>query len=46
MDDRVRSLKKGKDADIAIFSGNPLEVFTKTMYTIIDGEIVYEESEK
>lgn len=46
VDHRVGSLKKGKDADIAIFSGNPLEVFTKTMYTIIDGEIVYEESEK
>lgn len=42
VDDRVGSLKKGKDADIAIFSGNPLEVFTKTLYTIIDGEIVYE----
>lgn len=40
--DRVGSLKKGKDADIAIFSGNPLEVFTKTLYTIIDGEIIYQ----
>lgn len=46
VDQRVGSLKKGKDADTAIFSGNPLEVFTKTMYTIIDGEIVYEETEK
>ena len=42
VDDRVGSLKKGKDADIAIFSGNPLEIFTKTLYTIIDGEIIYE----
>jgi len=41
VDDRVGSLKKGKDADIAIFSGNPLEVFTKTEYTIIDGKVVY-----
>ena len=41
VDDRVGSLKKGKDADIAIFSGNPLEIFTKTLYTIIDGEIIY-----
>ncbi|SCI85811.1 N-acyl-D-aspartate/D-glutamate deacylase [uncultured Clostridium sp.] len=40
--DRVGSLEIGKDADIAIFDGNPMEVFTKTMYTIIDGEIVYE----
>ena len=39
--DRVGSLEIGKDADIAIFNGNPMEVFTKTMYTIINGEIVY-----
>ena len=45
VDDRVGSLKKGKDADIAIFTGNPMEVFTKTLYTIIDGEIIYENHE-
>lgn len=38
---RVGSIQVGKDADIAIFSGNPMEVFTHTVYTIIDGEIVY-----
>ena len=42
VDDRVGSLKVGKDAYIVVFSGNPLEVFTRTLYTIIDGEIVYE----
>lgn len=40
--DRVGSLEAGKDADIAVFSGNPMEVFTRTLYTVIDGEIVYE----
>lgn len=40
--DRVGSLEVGKDADIAIFDGNPMEVFTKTLYTIIDGNIVYD----
>lgn len=44
--DRVGSLEAGKDADIAIFDGNPMEVFTKTKYTIIDGEIVYEREKK
>lgn len=44
--DRVGSLEVGKDADIAIFSGNPMEVFTETLYTIIDGEVVYEAGEK
>ena len=38
----VGSIKKGKHADIAIFSGNPLEVFTETLYTIIDGTVVYD----
>ena len=40
--DRVGSLEVGKDADIAVFSGNPMEVFTETLYTIIDGQIVYD----
>ena len=40
--DMVGSLKKGKHADIAIFTGNPMEVFTKTLYTIIDGEVVFD----
>ncbi len=41
VDDRLGSLEVGKDADIAIFDGNPMEVFTKTLYTIIDGNVVY-----
>jgi len=40
--DKVGSLQKGKHADIAIFSGNPMEVFTKTLYTMIDGQVVYD----
>lgn len=40
--DRVGSLRPGKDADIAIFTGNPMEIFTKTLYTLIDGKIVYD----
>lgn len=43
--DRVGSLEVGKDADIAIFTGNPMEIFTETLYTIIDGKIVYEAGE-
>lgn len=41
--DRVGSLEAGKDADIAIFTGNPMETFTRTLYTIIDGRVVYRE---
>ena len=39
--DRVGSLAVGKDADIAIFDGNPMEVFTRNLCTIVDGKIVY-----
>lgn len=39
--DRVGSIEPGKDADIAVFDGNPMEVFTNTLMTVIDGEIVY-----
>ena len=42
VEDRVGSLKEGKDADIVVFSANPLETFTKTLYTIIDGKIIYQ----
>lgn len=38
---RIGTLEVGKDADIVVFDANPLEVFTKTLFTIIDGEIVY-----
>lgn len=43
---RVGSIKVGKDADIAIFDGNPMEVFTNTIYTIIDGEIIYDKNKQ
>lgn len=40
--DRMGSLEPGKDADIAIFDGNPMEIFTQTLYTMINGKIVYD----
>ena len=39
--DRVGSLEKGKDADIRILSGDPLDLQTKVEMVIIDGEIVH-----
>lgn len=41
VEERVGSLEVGKDADIAVFTGNPMEIFTRTLYTIIDGKVVY-----
>lgn len=40
--DRVGSIQKGKDADIVIYDGYPLELKSKVQKTIINGAIVYE----
>lgn len=39
--ERIGSLEVGKDADVVIFDKNPLEISTKVMCTIVNGEIVY-----
>jgi imidazolonepropionase-like amidohydrolase len=45
VDDRVGSLKTGKDADVVLWSDNPLSIYAKSLYTIVDG-IVYFDREK
>ena len=42
IEDRVGSLEIGKDADLVVWSGDPLEFTTFADITIIDGKIVYE----
>jgi len=39
--DRVGSIEEGKDADIAIFDGDPTEADSNVLYTIIDGKVEY-----
>ena len=40
--DRVGSLEAGKDADIAIFKGNPLkDIDYTTVYTLVNGKVVH-----
>lgn len=41
VDHRLGSLKEGKDADIIIFRGDPLEISSELQYTIINGKIVW-----
>ncbi len=41
VDDRLGSLSVGKDADLAIFNGSPLEIASELRAAIIDGEIVW-----
>lgn len=43
IDERVGSLKEGKDGDLIILNGSPFEIATKTIYTIINGEVVYKD---
>ena len=40
--DRLGSLEAGKDGDIAVFSGHPLEYRSRCVLTIIDGRIVHD----
>lgn len=44
LDDRMGSLKEGKDADIVIWSDNPLSIRAKVERTIIDGVTLYDAS--
>jgi imidazolonepropionase-like amidohydrolase len=40
--DRVGSIELGKDADVVIWSGNPLSVYSSAETTFIDGEIYFD----
>jgi len=42
VDDRLGSIEPGKDADLVIFDGNPLELASSVCATIINGEIVWQ----
>jgi len=45
VDNRLGSLKEGKDADIVLYNGNPLEIVSSVRMTIIDGKIVWDSAE-
>lgn len=42
VDDRVGSLKVGKDADVVVWSDNPLSIYAKSLYTIVDGTVYWD----
>lgn len=45
VEERVGSLEAGKDGDVVILDGDPMSTYTHVLYTIVDGEIVYERGE-
>lgn len=46
IDHLTGSIEEGKDADIAIFSGHPFNIYTQVEMTIVDGEIVFDRSKE
>ena len=42
IDDRVGSIKTGKDADVVLWSDNPLSIYAKAEKTVIDGTIYFD----
>jgi imidazolonepropionase-like amidohydrolase len=42
IDNKVGSIKVGKDADVVLWSDNPLSIYAKAEKTIIDGQIYFD----
>lgn len=42
VDDKVGSLRTGKDGDVVLWSDNPLSIYAKPLYTIVDGTIYFD----
>lgn len=42
IDDRVGSIEKGKDADIAIFNAHPLSIYAIPQMTVVDGIVRFD----
>ncbi len=40
--DKVGSIKVGKDADVVLWSDNPLSIYCKALFTIVDGIVYYD----
>ncbi len=41
IDDRLGSIEVGKDADLAVFSGHPLDTFSRCVMTFVDGRAYF-----
>ena len=41
VDDRIGSIEPGKDADLVIWSGDPLDVLSRVTRALMDGEEIY-----
>ncbi|MGJ7032214.1 amidohydrolase family protein [Niabella hirudinis] len=39
---RVGSIKVGKDADLVLWSSNPLSIYARALYTMVDGAVYFD----
>ena len=42
IENKVGSIKVGKDADVVLWSENPLSIYAKSLYTIVDGTVYFD----
>jgi cytosine/adenosine deaminase-related metal-dependent hydrolase len=42
VEDKVGSLKVGKDGDVVLWSDHPLSIYAKSLYTIVDGTVYFD----
>lgn len=42
VEEKVGSIKVGKDADVVLWSDNPLSIYAKSLYTIVDGTVYFD----
>ncbi|MFD2588288.1 amidohydrolase family protein [Croceitalea marina] len=42
LDDRVGSIKEGKDADVVLWSGHPMSIYSKAEKTLIEGATYFD----
>ncbi len=42
IDDHTGSIDVGKDADLAVYDGNPLDMFAKVVQTYVDGKLYFD----
>lgn len=46
LDDRMGSIKQGKDADLVLWSDNPLSIYARTEKTMVDGVVYYDRAKQ
>ncbi len=46
LDQRTGSIEVGKDADLAVFNGHPLNSYSRVEMTLVEGEVYFQRSER